>query len=156
MNRELKIYGIFILVIATLLFFEFKSPIHGQDQLTNLASLPAIEKVEINIPCNLYIQQSDEQKLLIEHNGSIFKEIKTSIDADGLTINGTMIGSLVFTLESLLAESSEINIYISLKDIDDLRVCEYCKANTKGNINGRQLNLSVQQSGIKILVDKKA
>jgi hypothetical protein len=156
MNKELKIYGIFIMIIATLLFFEFKNPGNNKDQLTNLANLSAIEKVIVNIPCNLYIQESDEQKLMIEYNGGIFNEIKTSIDSDGLTIDGTVIGSLIFTLESLMAESPQINIYISLKDIEDLRICEYCKASTKGSINKQQLNLSVDQSGVQILIDKKA
>ena len=155
MNKEFKIYGIFSVIIIGLLFIEFNSPRLSHANINAISQLPAIEKIVVNIPCNIYIQQSDENKIVIEQNGNYLSQIKASIEAEALTIDGNLISSLLLTTKSFLSTSSKINIYISLKDIKNMKLCDYCELTISGSINGEQLNLKVRQAGLMIMIDKK-
>jgi len=155
MKKEFKIYGIFLVIIIGCLFFEFNSPSLNNQSISGISQLPAIEKIIVNIPCNIYIQESDANKIVIEQNGHFFNQVKASIEAESLTIDGNLVSSMLLSIKSYLYSPSKVNVYISLKNINSMKLCDYCELSTSGSINGEQLNLKVQQAGLMIMIDKK-
>ena len=153
MKKETRIYLIFSLAITGLLFLEFQYP--GFDHSsTEVQAIPDIKSVKVNLPCNIFIQQNDEQKLIIENKQS-FNQISTKIENGVLKINNSLFGTLLHLLNIKNKDTSNINIYISLKNIQNLQVCKFCRDYIDGSINQDRLNLSVKGPKALIYIDTK-
>lgn len=153
MKKEGKTYVIFSVAIFILLFFEcyLQPPATQNDHLQNL---PDIREVIINLPCNVYITQDDQQKLLIEGDVRGLNHLKTTIENGSLHINNNLLGTFLKYFDLFSDQPGEINIYISLKDIKKLNVCHDCNGMAFGSINQKRLNLSVTEPGTAILINK--
>ena len=153
MKKETRIYLIFSLAITGLLFLEFQYPGFGHSS-TEVQAIPDIKSVKVNLPCNIFIQQNDEQKLVIENNQS-FGPINTKIENGVLKISNSFLGTILSLINNNNPDSGNINVYISLKDVKNLQVCKFCQEYIDGSINENRLNLSIKGHKALIYIDSK-
>ncbi|MGK7394957.1 MAG: GIN domain-containing protein [Candidatus Cyclobacteriaceae bacterium M3_2C_046] len=152
MKREGQTYLIIVCAILGLLFFEFRFRQFHDTVQTEIKQLPEINKILVRVPCNIFIQQGEEQKLVIEGNASQLKKSATFIKDGELQIGQDNLLAM-FDLLNLFSSETPINIYVTVKDVEKLVVCDNCKIMASGDVSQKRLNLNIEKPGAMIFIN---
>lgn len=137
--KNLKLLSTSLLFLATITWATAQSKINGQGAVTKkTVSLSEIHSIGLGIAANIYLTQSNSQKIVIEGQQNIIDNIKTDVK------NGTWN----IDFEKRANNYKDLNIYISLKTIRSLAI------GGAGNIKGQtafnnleDLNISIGGAG---------
>ncbi len=140
MKKQLSFLALIFLVCATFSFAQNR-------ETRNVATFT---KISFRIPGKLYLRQGAVQKVEIEGKKDVLKEIETEVDGGKLVIGK---GSWI-TWSWGNSDEDQINVYITVKDIEALSVSGSGDLVGETKIISGDLNLNVSGSGsLKIEVE---
>lgn len=104
---------------------QFKSST-SEDTLvaSKVENLSNVDQLMINIKSNIYIVKGEVQNILVEGPEKILQKIET-VECDGcLTIKNREVGYLAMALNFFNSKKSEVNIYITLPDLNQYNLAD--------------------------------
>lgn len=129
----------FALIIALTITF-------GQTKETR--NVDTFTKISFRVPGKLYLKQGNEQKVVLEGNKSVLAKIETEVNGGRLSIGNDNDWKIWDW------DDDEINVYITVKDIEGLSVSGSGDLIGEGRLKTEDLDLNVSGSGnLKIEVD---
>jgi len=122
MKREIYIYSILGVFTCFLIFYQFSKDNDEADENTSkIQAISELSQLCIDVDCNVFLVEGDAQHILMEGPGKKLKHIK-AVDNEGcikITKNtGTFLAGVFRIFKS---KENDINIYITLKDLDDIK-----------------------------------
>jgi hypothetical protein len=134
-NMKKQLY-LFILAVITCI-----STLHAQNRESR--NVGTFSKISFRVPGKLYLRQGSTQKVELEGNKEILKEIETEVEGSRL-----VIGKEGKWMDWKWDDDDKINVYITVKTIEGLSVSGSGDliGETKFVING-DLDLNVSGSG---------
>ena len=119
MKREIYLYSILGFFTLSLIVIQFNLSTKEESSPTSkIENLTNVEQLMINVKSNIYLVEGEIPNILVEGPGKILKEIET-IECDGcLTIKNQDISYLSMALNLFNSKKADINIYITLPDLE--------------------------------------
>lgn len=122
-----------LLVMVTLTF--------ASAQTKETRQLGTFTRISFRVPGTLYVRQGSPQKVELEGDADVLKEIKTDLDDDKLVIEQKTKWGWNW------GDHKPITIRITVKDIETLSVSGSGNLIVEGKLNTASLNLNVSGSG---------
>ena len=137
-NKKIKaIPSILLITIFTLINIACASPltVYQGDQVRNL---PSFNELNLAISADVYLKQGDEQKVEIQASERLLGLIETEVKGDALIIKWT---------RNNVHHSENIKIYITMKEVNALRISGSGDITADGLISTTDLSLKISGSG---------
>jgi hypothetical protein len=123
MKREIYIYSILGVFTCFLIFYQFS---HFQnDREENTSKIHAnsdLSQLCIDVDCNVFLVEGDEQHILMEGPVNKLKHIQAIKNEDCIRITKNTSAFLAGIFNLFNSKKNDINIYITLKDLDDIKL----------------------------------
>ncbi|MBN2756350.1 MAG: DUF2807 domain-containing protein [Bacteroidales bacterium] len=130
------------LIILAVLFLSVNINISAIGNQPNQNSqdrdLPSFTEINLAISANIYLKQSDKQSFKIEASDEMLELIETKVSNGELTIKWK---------KNNVSHSEKIKIYISMKDINALKISGSGDIIADGKIETQNLELKISGSG---------
>ncbi len=110
-------------------------------------NVPAFSELNLSISANVYLKQGSTQKVEIQASDKLLEKIETEVKGGALTIKWT---------ERNVRHSEKIKIYITMTDVNALRIAGSGDIIGSGLISTSDLQLKISGSGNIELPDVKA
>jgi len=111
-------------------------------QVKETRNVGTFTKISFRVPGKLYLRQGSPQKVEIEGKKDILKEIETDVEGSRL-----VIGKEGKWLDWNWGDDDEVNVYITMKDIEGISVSGSGDVIGETKIMARDLDLNVSGSG---------
>lgn len=135
-----------LIILSCILFFAVSVSVGQVKETRNVGNFT---KISFQVPGKLYLRQGSPQKVEIEGKKDILKEIETDVDGNKL-----VIGKEGNWMNWKWNDGDEVNVYITVKDIEGLSVSGSGDLIGETKIIARDLDLNVSGSGsLKIETD---
>ncbi len=129
MKGELKFYASLIVAISILILLDSNVFHRNSDHslLTKVIDVSAIQKLQIDLPCNIYIAKGEKEKLVFEGPANSLNNIEAVVEKGTLKISEKPNINVVNFLRRKLKLNDQINIYINLPDLNKLDIASNAK-----------------------------
>lgn len=128
-----------LVILSCILFFAVSAAFAQTKETRNVGTFT---KISFRVPGKLYLRQGSPQKVEIEGKKDVLAEIDTDVDGDKL-----VIGKEGNWMNWKWKDGDEVNIYITVKDIEGLSVSGSGDIIGETKIISRDLDLNVSGSG---------
>jgi hypothetical protein len=149
MKKDVFICGLICLLVFLLITLEVKVKSEESIQMIHIMQLPDLHEIDLNFPCQLFIQEGDEQKVAIEGNSAIINRTGQKVKEGKLIMRQRNFWSF-FKHEK--TDGDLINIYVTLTSIENISINSKHGENGKGYNAGDRLNMRIGNSGAVIVI----
>lgn len=120
MKREIYIYSILGLLTCFLIYYQlnFKTD-EGEQVASNIKKINGINQLIIDVNCNVFLVEGEGGRILIEGPVKKIDKIKTFTQDGCVKITEYKKTFLAGIFSFLYVEENDINIYITVKDLDN-------------------------------------
>ena len=114
-------------------------------QTKETRNVSVFTKISFRVPGKLYLKQGSPQKVEIEGKKDVLEEIETEVDGNRLVIGKEGNGWMNWSWGN--NDDDQVNVYITVKDIEGLSVSGSGDLIGQGKITSSDLDLNVSGSG---------
>ena len=114
-------------------------------QTKEIRNVSTFTKISFRVPGKLYLKQGSPQKVEIEGKKDVLEEIETEVDGNRLIIGKEGNGWMNWSWGD--KNDDQVNVYITVKDIEGLSVSGSGDLIGQGKITSSDLDLNVSGSG---------
>jgi hypothetical protein len=155
MKREIYIYSILGVFTCLLIFYQFNFKLNETGNISSkIKSITNIDQLLINVNCNIFIVEGEDQNILLEGPDRKIRQIQAvsmddciSISREKETFPASILG--IFNLEK-----NDINIYITINDFDNIRISTVDELNNIKYTSAECMGLILSR-GQKLLIESK-
>ena len=153
MKREIYIYSILGILTCFLIYYQLNFKIDEEQRIaSSIKKINGISQLTIDINCNVFIVEGEGEHILVEGPEKKINLIETSNQGGCVSItehNKTFLAS-VFSF--LNFEENDINIYITVKDLNNFDFSFIDDSKTIKYISGECIGL-ILLKGQKIMIE---
>ena len=119
MKREIYIYSILGLLTCFLIFYQLNFNIdEGEMIASNIKKINDINQLTVDVNCNVFLVKGDGEHILVEGPAKKIGRIVTSTRDGCVKVTEHKKTFLAGIFNFLHIEENDINIYITVKDLD--------------------------------------
>ena len=119
MKREIYIYSILGIITCFLIFYQFNFHVdEGETIASNIKKIKGINQLTIDINSNVFFVEGEGEHILVEGPAKKLERIETLIHNGSVIITEHKKTFLAGIFGFLSFEENDINIYITVKDLD--------------------------------------
>jgi hypothetical protein len=122
MKREIYIYSILGILTCFLIFYQFSNNHNETEESTSkIQSISELSQLCIDVNCNVFLVEGDGQHILMEGPVKKLKHIQAISNGSCIKITKSTSTFLAGVFRIFESKGNDINIYITLKDLDDIK-----------------------------------
>ena len=153
MKREIYIYSILGIITCFLIFYQVNFQVDEAESIaSNIKKIKGINQLSIDINCNVFFVEGDGDHILVEGPAKKLKKIQTLIHKESVIVTEHKKTFLAGIFSFLNFEENNINIYITVKDLDNFDFSYIDETKTLKYISGECIGLSLHK-GQKIMIE---
>ncbi len=153
MKREIYIYSILGIITCFLIFYQFNLQIdEGESIASNIKKIQGINQLSIDINCNVFFVEGEGEYILVEGPAKKLGKIETLIQEGSVIVTEHKKTFLAGIFSFLNFEENNINIYITVKDLDKFNFSFIDEIIALKYISGECIGLSLNK-GQKIMIE---
>jgi len=155
MKREIFIYSVLGVFTCLLIFYQYKNNLNKTGEISSkIESLKNIHQLCINIKCNVFLVEGEGQNILVEAPGKELQKIQalTNNGCFSITRGKDPFLAVIFNIFNL--EENDVNIYITIQDLDDIKLSYIDELKNIKYISGECLGLILSR-GQKLVIESK-
>ena len=153
MKREIYIYSILGIITCFLIFYQLNLQTDdGESIASNIKKIKGINQLSIDINCNVFFVEGEGEHILVEGPAKKIDRIETSIHDGYVYITEHKKTFLAGIFSFLNFEENNINIYITVNDLDDFNFSFIDESKSIKYTSGECIGL-ILQKGQKILIE---
>jgi len=153
MKREIYIYSILGIITCFLIFYQFSFQIDEEESIaSSIKKISGINQLSIDIDCNIFFVEGEGEHILVEGPAKKLVRIETSIHDGSVNITEHKKTFLAGIFSFLNIEKNNINIYITVKDLDNFNLSFIDENKAIKYISGECIGLSLHK-GQKIMIE---
>jgi hypothetical protein len=131
MKREILIYSILGIFTCLLIFYQFKFSFNETDETsTEIKRIKNAHQVHIDLNCNIFIVEGEEQNILFEGPEKKIQQIQTISDKGCIRITQKRDALFASIFNILHLGTNDVIVYVTIDDLDRIRI-----SNLDGNKN---------------------
>ena len=155
MKREIYIYLVLGVFTGFLLLYQFKISFNETPEfISKIEPIEDINQLSIDLDCNVFLVEGEDRHILVEGPGKVLNQIR-SYTRDGcirITRENVPVLSGIYRIFDL--EENDINIYIILPDLNDIKLLDIDELNNIKFISSECLGLIISR-GQKLVIESK-
>lgn len=153
MKREIYIYSILGILTCFLIFYQLNF-ITDEEQRTasSIKKINGISQLTIDVNCNVFLVEGAGEHILVEGPEKKIDWIETSNQGGCVKISESKKTFLASVFSFLNIEENDINIYITVKDLDNFDFSFIDDSKTIKYISGECIGL-ILLKGQKIMIE---
>lgn len=149
MKKDFIIIGVVCGLVGAMVMAESMVRSGEVVPMINIMNLPDINEIDLNFPCQLYIQKGEEQKITMEGSAGMINMTGHKIKSGRLVLRQN---NLLTRWQNRNKNSSDINIYITLSNIRNITISSSPNGHEQGFNAGERLSMKVGNSGAIIII----
>lgn len=153
MKREIYIYSILGILTCFLIYYQLNYKIDEEQRIaTSIKKINGINQLTIDVNCNVFLVEGEGEHILLEGPEEKIEGIETSNQGGCVNItehNKTFLASL---FRFLNIEENDINIYITVKELDNFDFSFIDDSKTIKYVSGECIGL-ILLKGQKIMIE---
>ncbi len=153
MKREIYIYSILGIITCFLIFYQFNFQIDEEESIaSNIKKIKGINQLSIDIKCNVFFVEGEGEHILVEGPARKLLRIETNTHDGSVNITEHKKTLLAGIFSFLNIEENDINIYVTIKDLDNFNFSFIDENKAIKYISGECIGLSLNK-GQKIMIE---
>ena len=153
MKREIYIYSILGIITCFLIFYQFNFQLDEEESIaSSIKEIKGIKQLSIDINCNVFFVEGEGEHILMEGPAKKLLRIETSIHDGFVNITEHKRTFLAGIFSFLNIEENNINIYITVNDLDSFNFSFIDESKSIKYTSGECIGL-ILQKGQKILIE---
>ena len=146
MKREIYIYSILGIITCFLIFYQFNFQLDEEESIaSNIKKIKGINQLSIDINCNVFFVEGEGDHILVEGPAKKLLRIETSIHDGSVNITEHKKTFLAGIFSFFNIEENNINIYITVKDLDNFNLSFIDENKALKYISGECIGLSLNK-----------
>ena len=155
MKRGIYIYSILGIFTCLLIFYQLNYNLkNSTEKSSKVESIKNINQLSIHLNCNVFLVEGEEQHILVEGPGKTLQQIKTSTKDGCTVITREKAPFLKEVLNIFNWEKNSINIYVTLPNLDHVKLSDIDELKDIKFISNGCLGLIVS-NGQKLVIESK-
>jgi hypothetical protein len=155
MKREIYIFSVLGVFTCLLLLYQYNNNRDKPGHISSkIESLKNIHQLCINVKCNVFLVEGEEQNILVEGPGKELRHIQALSNNGCFSITRERDPFLAAIFNIFNIEKNNINIYITIKDLDNIKLSYIDELKNIRYISGECLGLILSR-GQKLVIESK-
>lgn len=123
MKRDIYLFSFLAIIILFLIIFQSeRAKITSGVVASKISSMENVEQLLINLDCNIYIVEGEEQNILFEGPPKKISQVHTISRSGSIEIHKKGETLLAGVLEIFDLKKADLNVYITIYDLDQIRI----------------------------------
>jgi len=153
MKREIYIYSILGIITCFLIFYQFNFKIDEGEMITSsIKKIKGINQLTIDVSCNVFLVEGEGEHILVEGPAKKIDKIETSTQDGCVKITEHKKTFLAGIFSFLNIEENDINIYITVKELESFNFSFIDESKTVKYTSGECIGL-ILLKGQKIMIE---